>query len=102
MWRQYIMGPDGSPVPCEDTEEWARWFEEAERQIDLDVWPEQDVKVSTIFLGLDHAFGGGPPILWETMVFGGSSDMEQERYTSLQAAITGHKVMVERVKETLK
>ena len=27
--------------------------------------------VSTIFLGLDHAFSGPPPILFETMIFGG-------------------------------
>lgn len=26
--------------------------------------------VSTVFLGLDHNFGFGPPVLWETMLFG--------------------------------
>ena len=32
---------------------------------------QADVEVSTVFLMLDHNFsGGGPPILWETMVFG--------------------------------
>jgi hypothetical protein len=28
------------------------------------------VFVSTVFLPIDHSFGGGPPILFETMVFG--------------------------------
>jgi hypothetical protein len=27
------------------------------------------VVVSTVFLGLDHSFGEGPPLLFETMVF---------------------------------
>lgn len=29
-----------------------------------------DIFVSTVFLPIDHSFGTGPPILWETMVFG--------------------------------
>jgi len=27
-------------------------------------------RVSTVFLAIDHSFGRGRPILWETMVFG--------------------------------
>lgn len=47
--------------------------------------------VSTVFLGLDHSYGKGPPILWETMVFGGSMrDEYMERYTSEQEALEGH------------
>lgn len=54
--------------------------------------------VSTVFLGLDHAHNGGPPVLWETMVFGGDLDGEQERYTSRADAVAGHAAMVARVK----
>lgn len=33
--------------------------------------------VSTVFLGLDHQFGIGPPILFETMIF---TDGEPENF----------------------
>ena len=46
--------------------------------------------VSTVFLGIDHSFGEGPPILWETMIFDGPHDQFQERYTSKEEAIAGH------------
>ena len=53
--------------------------------------------VSTIFLCIDHSFGlGGPPILYETMVFGGPGDGEQDRYTTREAALIGHDAMVEK------
>lgn len=40
-------------------------------------------EVSTVFLSTDHNFRFvGPPVLWETMVFGGPWDEEQWRDTS--------------------
>lgn len=54
--------------------------------------------VSTVFLGLDHRFGQGEPLVFETMVFGGPLDQEQERYSTWDEAEAGHKAMVERVK----
>lgn len=43
-----------------------------------------------MFLGIDHAFMGGPPILWETMIFGGVFDGWQRRYASKLDALEGH------------
>ena len=52
-----------------------------------------------VFLGLDHAFGGGAPVLWETMVFGGKLDQEQDRCSgSREQAEAMHARMVEKVK----
>jgi hypothetical protein len=68
---------------------WGRWFETADRHVGMDVLPD-GVRVSTVFLALDHAFGGGRPILWETMIFGGPHDGYQDRYTSREAAEAGH------------
>ena len=49
------------------------------------------IEVSTVFLFLDHGyFGDGPPVLWETMVFGGPVDQHQWRYTSRGDAEAGH------------
>ena len=78
---------DGEPVEAELLE-WAAWFETDERIIAKDMIGE--VRVSTVFLGLDHSFGSGPPVLWETMIFGGEHDQYQERYTSGVDAENGH------------
>lgn len=88
------------PVPCVDVLEWARWYESCDRQVALwqRVW-RRPVRVSTVFLGIDHNFGGeGLPILFETMVFGGPLDQEQVRYSTWNEAEAGHKAIVKRVK----
>ena len=51
-------------------------------------------------LGLDHAWSG-PPLLFETMVFGGELDEFQERYTSKPDALAGHARAVARVLQAL-
>ena len=50
-----------------------------------------DVRISTVFLGLDHSYFLKIPTLWETMIFGGENDQAyQERYGSYEQAIEGH------------
>ena len=56
------------------------------------------VHVSTVFLSLNHAFGQGPPVLFETMIFGGPHDDYQERYTTVEEAREGHRRAVELAK----
>ncbi|PZR71766.1 MAG: hypothetical protein DLM66_00060 [Candidatus Dormiibacter spiritus] len=56
-----------------------------------------DTRISTVFLGLDHGLGDYPPILFETMVFGGPLDGEMDRYSTWDQAEAGHEQMVERV-----
>jgi hypothetical protein len=58
------------------------------------------VRVSTVFLGLDHRWGDGPPLLFETMVFGGPLNGNQERYSTWDAAAEGHTLWLMRVSET--
>lgn len=65
--------------------------------------------VSTVWLGIDHmgAIFGGPPIIFETMVFDHGPDAvtseeryrdyEQERYSTEGAAREGHERMVQLV-----
>jgi len=52
--------------------------------------------VSTVFLQLDHSWSGETPILFETMVFGGPFDQEQERYATWAEAEAGHARIVEK------
>jgi hypothetical protein len=72
MNDKYIL--DGQiPIPVGDLVEWAQWFEKADRHVAQDVI--EGIRISTVFLGLDHSFGRTPyPILFETMVFGGKFD----------------------------
>lgn len=76
---------------------WANWFSTAERHVEDEMIG--DVRVSTVFLGLDHSFGSGRPLLFETMVFGGPLDQEMARYTTWEEAEEGHKIMVDRAKK---
>lgn len=76
-------------------EAWGVWFENFDnRRVGDDKIERIDadpVRVSTVFLGLDHSFGDGPPLLFESMVFGGPLDGEQHRYCTLDEAERGHK-----------
>lgn len=85
-----------TPVQCADAYEWAHAFELAARTVAVDMVGA--VKVSTVFLGMDHAFGGGKPLLFETMVFGGPLDQAQDRCSTWEEAEAQHAVWVERVK----
>ncbi len=50
--------------------------------------------VSTVWLGLNHNFGFGKPLIYETMVFRGSrGDIEMERYSTRKEAVVGHRQM---------
>lgn len=57
-----------------------------------------DVLVSTVFLGIDHQWGDGPPLLFETIVFGGPHDQAQERYSTWEEAEKGHAAMLAKVR----
>ncbi len=54
-----------------------------------------DCEVSTVFLSTDAAFIG-PPLVFETMIFGGAHDLEQDRYGTWEEAEAGHAAMVAR------
>ena len=108
--HNYILDANGEPQPCDDILVWGEWFERAgrsgERVIAHDrnearAPGEPDILVSTVFLAINHNFFGEPPILWETMVFGGLLDQEQCRYSSRAAALAGHRKMCLAVQASL-
>jgi hypothetical protein len=49
--------------------------------------------VSTVFLGVDHA-EEGEPVLFETMILGGSLDMSTWRYHTYEQSVAGHDEVV--------
>ena len=106
MTDKYIL--DGhEPVTCFDLMTWGRWMETADRHVANTMIGDGvhgvGVHISTVFLGLDHNFGAeGPPILFETLVFGGEQDEYMLRYTTWKKAEAGHKKTVSMVKATMK
>jgi hypothetical protein len=93
-------------------EEWAQWYEQSHkakdnyRTIGRTFFPLEDGRyfwVSTVFLGLDHQYGDGPPILFETMVFGDSdmTDHYQQRYSTWHEAMDGHHALCLQIAENL-
>lgn len=65
--------------------------------------PGRAFDVSTVWLGLDHNWGGGPPLIFETMVFaaGDLRDLDCRRYATLQGAEAGHVEVVCEVAATV-
>jgi hypothetical protein len=53
------------------------------------------VIVSTVHLVFDHQYSDGPPLIFETMVFGVADDNPQWRYSTEEEAKLGHQKVVE-------
>jgi hypothetical protein len=91
----YIL--DGkTPIVEPNIREWDAWMKIADHRTVLRS-KIGEVIISTVFLGLDHSFSGGPPILFETLVFGGQLDQEMTRCSTWEDAEIMHKLMCERV-----
>src|SRR5262245_37563013 len=115
MGDYYVLNAHGDPERVDDVLTWAAWFERADRVVAVDRFdhafpPSEDliyralkyttehqvttmdwsIVVSTVFLGLDHSFGRGPAVLWESMIFGGPRSGDCLRYMSRVAALAGH------------
>lgn len=56
-------------------------------------------EVSTVWLGMNHNWGRGPPLIFETLVFPACDDMY--RYATLEQALNGHETMVQRYKANM-
>lgn len=91
----YIL--DGhTPVPT-DIDAYAAWWGKqegvGERRVAETIL--STCRVSTVFLAVDHNhLGVGPPVLFETMIFGGPYDQYQNRYVTWEEAEAGHQEAV--------
>lgn len=99
----YKLDENHNPIPV-DMMEWAKGIESDDRQVAITII--QNIRVSTVFLGLDHAFSFGAnknpkPILFETMVFGGRMDQYMKRYTTWELAEQGHKIICDKVAKSI-
>lgn len=96
MSDKYILdGHEAVPEPY--LMKWGAWLQSADRVVKKTKLP--DCEISTVFLGLDHGYDPSkPPLIFETMVFGGKFDQEMERYSTWDEALSGHQTMIEKVK----
>jgi len=74
--------------------EWCKVFEDKDYKR-IALYQGIFVDVSTVWLGLDHNFGGGLPIIFETMVFTKRfKEVDCRRYHTIEEAKQGHIKMV--------
>lgn len=87
---------EGRELKTVDFATWARWFGTADRHVAND--EIGGARVSTVFLGIDYSFGNGPPLLFETMIFGGPHADYQTRCSTWEQAEAQHAEAVALVK----
>lgn len=82
--------PDGKPITMAD---WAQSFEDWRKRI-VGLTHIGSIRVSTVWLGLDHSYGEGPPLIFETMphdeVKDEWMDQHMRRYSTIEQARAGH------------
>jgi hypothetical protein len=99
MIIKYILNDKGIPEECPDLNTWALWIENNNRRSTFKSYVGS-YRISTVFLTFDHNMGSGPPVLWETIVFGkGKFDEYHERCAGDK---DDAKVMHDRIVEMVK
>jgi hypothetical protein len=87
---------DGNPITFR---EWGEIREGGPDAIRIARTEIGEMYVSTVWLGLDHSYGfEGPPMIFETLIFGGDLDGEMWRYSTREEAKEGHERAVELVR----
>ena len=101
MSGHYILNESHEVIPV-DMMTWVRWFETNLARKRVRLTRVGKYKVSTVFLGSDHAFGGGPPLLFETMAFDGKiggNEVCCRRCSTWDQAVVQHIDVVDSLKE---
>jgi len=93
MSNYFVLDKDRNVIPVDDVLTWVDFYNTHDRIVAQD--NIGDVKVSTVFLGLDHGYGFltgevEPPIVFETMIFGGKHDLYQNRCATWTEAEAMH------------
>lgn len=96
MSDNYILDASHNVIKT-DFMTWAVWYESNDRIVKVTMI--DNIKISTVFLGLDHNFyQQGPPLFFETMIFGeGEFDEYQERCSTWDRAVEQHERAVNMV-----
>lgn len=101
MGRYYSLNEEGAVTEV-SAEEGVKGFE-ADRQIAQTFLLNGRIRISTVFLVIDHSFvDDSVPVLFETMIFDDEHHFDyQQRYSTRAAALAGHLEALKFVLETL-
>lgn len=95
MSDEYIL-KGVEAIPADDLIEWAEWMQRSasndHRRVALT--RIYGARVSTVFLGLNQQFMNGPPLIFETMIFGGKLDDYQDRCSTYEESILMHALAI--------
>lgn len=93
MTDNLLFNKESEPI---DMTEWARLMrDDAYRVI---AYTQTDhAQVSTVWLGVNTSIFGGPPQIFETMIFGGKRNGEITRYATVAEARLGHAAICKEV-----
>jgi hypothetical protein len=92
----YYILKDRTPIKCTYAE-FVKWgIENGQGWPSIHVADEKvgDVRVSTVFLGMDHNWGEGPPLLFETMTFRDGESEDCWRCSTYEEAEKQHRSVV--------
>jgi len=84
----------GNPI---DLLEWSKLFEDVKYRRVAETTLPDGTWVSTVWIGIDHQFGDGTPLIFETMVFPSKEELNErnvDRHTTETEALAGHHLMV--------
>lgn len=112
----WVLDSEHNPVEVLTMEEWGKFIDKNKNRRVAKTDISYKISVSTVFLGIDHNFTDeGPPILFETMVFGEPryvemfgaeriirEDLYMDRYATWDEAVRGHKKVVALLKSGVK
>ena len=87
MDEKYILNEKGEPVVEPDIKKWGEFFSKSDKRRVANETID-GVRISTVFLGIDHSYDGGCPLLWETMTF--CEGMEHPELNELQERCGGN------------
>jgi hypothetical protein len=86
--RSMYYDRQGRPITLA---QWCEKLEHPQYKRVLGTMLDQGGWVSTVWLGLNHEYFGGPPLIFETIWFGSDGEInEQVRYTTEAQAKAGH------------
>ncbi len=97
----YVLNDDHTTTPLEEPIDYAAMDTDIDKRR-VAVTTIGEAWISTVFLRLDHSMGDGPPILFETLVFGGEHADHMQRYATWDEAVAGHAEVVKLVRGTWK
>ena len=95
--QKYIL-QGRTPVHEPDVAKWSAWFETADRVVSRT--EIHGSVISTVFIGMNHGYYDQPPVLFETLIFGGPLDGEGRRYSTWDEAERGHQEYVQKILES--